>query len=121
MASSSSSEKASENEDLELESLMQSLVERWTDSVDNWRKEFLDQEEFIHVRGFFDDKFLREILLPQMERARPYLHRNYIPLHKKVNLNFEKSQTSSSLLWNSSLTYFVSIFYDNMKLMNLVH
>lgn len=44
---------------------------------------FQDQEEFIYIKNFIDQELLDNFLLPQMEQARPYIHRNYIPMHKK--------------------------------------
>lgn len=46
-------------------------------------QQFQEQEEFIYLPGFFSSELLQNLLLPQMEQTRSYIHRNYIPMHKK--------------------------------------
>lgn len=46
-------------------------------------KEFSDQDEFIYIPNFVPQEILDSVLLPEVEKSRQFIHRNYIPLHKK--------------------------------------
>ena len=46
-------------------------------------KEFRDQNEFLFLRKFLPETVVQEVIVPEVERLRPQLNRNYIPMHKK--------------------------------------
>lgn len=47
------------------------------------RKEYWDQDEFVFLGGFLPRSVVEEALVPQVQRLKPELNRNYIPGHKK--------------------------------------
>ena len=46
------------------------------------KKQFLDHEEFIVIENFLTDPII-DLMLEDLERLRPSIHRNFIPNHKK--------------------------------------
>ncbi|MBI4401253.1 MAG: 2OG-Fe(II) oxygenase [Nitrospirae bacterium] len=47
------------------------------------RKEYWDQDEFVFLGGFLPRSVVEETLVPQVQRLKPELNRNFIPGHKK--------------------------------------
>jgi hypothetical protein len=47
------------------------------------RKEYWGQNEFVVLKGFLPPAVVAEAFVPQVERLKPRLNRNYIPGHKK--------------------------------------
>jgi hypothetical protein len=52
-------------------------------NVEKVREEYWAQNEFIFLREFLPGEVVGELLTPEVERLRPLLNRNYIPMHKK--------------------------------------
>lgn len=50
---------------------------------DRLRKEYWEQNEFLVIPGFVPRAVVQEYLVPQVDRLKPGLNRNYIPGHKK--------------------------------------
>ncbi len=50
---------------------------------DRVKKEYWEQNEFIVLPQFLPRRVVEEVLVPQVERLKPSLNRNYIPAHKK--------------------------------------
>jgi len=50
---------------------------------DRVRKEYWEQNEFLFLREFLPKSVVQDVLVPEVERLRPQLNRNYIPTHKK--------------------------------------
>lgn len=61
------------------------VVDRAVAAVDfdRIRKEYWDQNEFVVLPGFLPREAVGAYLVPQVERLRPLLNRNYIPGRKK--------------------------------------
>jgi hypothetical protein len=51
--------------------------------VEQIRGQYWAQDEFVYLPGFLPASIVREHFLPQVERLRLWLHRNYLPGHKK--------------------------------------
>lgn len=51
--------------------------------LDRVRKAYWDQNEFVVLPGFLPRALVDGLLVPQVERLKPELNRNYIPRHKK--------------------------------------
>lgn len=51
--------------------------------VERLRKEYWDQNEFLFLRKFLPESVVREAMVPEAERLKSRLNRNYIPMHKK--------------------------------------
>ncbi len=51
--------------------------------VERVRKEYWEQNEFVFVKGFLPRAVVEESLVPEVERLKSKLNRNYIPKHKK--------------------------------------
>ncbi len=47
------------------------------------KREYWDQNEFVFLKGFLPREAVEEHLVPQANRLKPELNRNYIPGHKK--------------------------------------
>lgn len=47
------------------------------------REEYWDQNEFLVIPGFLPRSVVEEALVPQVQRLKPELNRNYLPWHKK--------------------------------------
>src|SRR5207247_9798694 len=47
------------------------------------KREYWDQNEFVFLKGFPPREAVEEHLVPQANRLKPELNRNYIPGHKK--------------------------------------
>jgi len=47
------------------------------------KREYWDQNEFVFLKGFLPREAMEEHLVPQANRLKPELNRNYIPGHKK--------------------------------------
>jgi hypothetical protein len=60
-------------------------VERAVAALDVPRahREYWEQNEFIILKGFLPRAVVAEALVPEVERLKPQLNRNYIPKHKK--------------------------------------
>lgn len=64
---------------------VEQAVERAVAALDVERiaKEYWEQDEFVYLPKFLPAPVVTEHLIPQVERLRPTLNRNYIPGHKK--------------------------------------
>lgn len=51
--------------------------------LDRVRKAYWDQNEFVVLPGFLPRALVDGLLVPQVERLKLELNRNYIPRHKK--------------------------------------
>ena len=51
--------------------------------VERVRREFWDQNEYVFLDRFLSPDLVEKILVPEVERLRHSVHRNYIPGHKK--------------------------------------
>jgi len=60
-------------------------VERAVAALDlEWvHRQYWDQNEFVFLRGFLPRALVEEALVPEVERLKPRLNRNYIPKRKK--------------------------------------
>jgi len=47
------------------------------------RQDYWEQNEFIFLHEFLPRSVVQEVLVPEVERLKSQLNRNYIPLHKK--------------------------------------
>lgn len=47
------------------------------------RQEYWEQNEFVLLKGFLPRAVVEEAFVPEVERLKPRLNRNYIPAHKK--------------------------------------
>lgn len=52
-------------------------------NVERVTEEYWEQDEFVYIPKFLPAPIVTEHLIPQVERLRPKLNRNYIPGHKK--------------------------------------
>lgn len=64
---------------------LEQAVERAVGALDVERikKEYWEQNEFVVLKGFLPPAVVAEALVPQAERLKPQLNRNFIPGHKK--------------------------------------
>lgn len=51
--------------------------------VERIKHEYWEQNEFVVLKGFLPPAVITDVLVPQAERLKPQLNRNYIPGHKK--------------------------------------
>lgn len=51
--------------------------------LDRVRRDYREQNECVFLEPFLPLEVVREVLVPEVERLRPDVHRNYIPGHKK--------------------------------------
>ncbi len=51
--------------------------------VERIKKDYWEQNEFVVLKGFLPAAVVADALVPQAERLKPQLNRNYIPGHKK--------------------------------------
>src|SRR6185503_8906678 len=60
-------------------------VEKAVASLDQERvrQQYREQNEFLFLREFLPKAAVEEALVPDVERLKPELNRNYIPMHKK--------------------------------------
>lgn len=47
------------------------------------RREYWEQEEFVFLERFLPPAVVAGVLVPQVERLRPHVHRSYLPRFKK--------------------------------------
>jgi alkylated DNA repair dioxygenase AlkB len=65
----------------ELESVLSRVIARL--DLKALAQQFREQDGFAFVENFLTEDELSKYFLPSVESAKPYIHRNYIPLHKK--------------------------------------
>jgi hypothetical protein len=51
--------------------------------VERVQREYREQNECVFLERFLPPEVVRQVLVPEVERLRPAVHRNYIPGHKK--------------------------------------
>ena len=51
--------------------------------VEGVRKEYWDQNEYVYVEKFLPASLVESVLIPEVQRLRPEVHRAFIPGHKK--------------------------------------
>ena len=51
--------------------------------VERVRREYREQNECVFLERFLPPEIVTRVLVPEVERLRPAVHRNYIPGHKK--------------------------------------
>lgn len=51
--------------------------------MDSTMKQFQQKDEFIYIENFFSEETVKNLFLPIVEENKQYIHRNYIPFHKK--------------------------------------
>lgn len=51
--------------------------------VDEVKETYFKQDELLHVKNAIPKEKLDKEFIPAVNRLKPYIHRNYIPFHKK--------------------------------------
>lgn len=111
-----SSMEESNNPFLQLEAAMEDSFQRV--GIEKQHSIFQHQDEFIVVKNLFSEDLLQQFLLPHLDPLSKFIHRNYIPMHKKsgsiASRTLEKQAPIFHSLYNSpSLRNFLNTLTEH--------